>query len=178
MNLEEGNLFEFEGDVVCITTNGCVKSNGMAVMGRGVAKQAAILFPEVPKILGMNLAIMGNSPSILIDDIGGKSLREGRTRCLVSFPTKHKVVGYDGTNAVKYMTKNFKKGDIIPGWAAMSDIHLIKESAIKLVELANIHGWERVGFPRPGCENGGLTWEEVQLVLEPIFDDRFFCIYR
>ncbi|MCZ2224447.1 MAG: hypothetical protein LC122_12560 [Chitinophagales bacterium] len=42
-----GNLFDFVNiaDAICITTNGIVKSNQEAVMGAGIALQAAEKFP-------------------------------------------------------------------------------------------------------------------------------------
>ncbi len=45
---------------VCITTNGTVKKNGDAVMGRGNAKQATICIPGIPKLLGDYLKKNGN----------------------------------------------------------------------------------------------------------------------
>lgn len=39
-------------DVMCITTNGTIKNNGYAVMGRGIAKEAAIRYPHIAKLLG------------------------------------------------------------------------------------------------------------------------------
>lgn len=45
---------------VCITTNGVIKQNGEAVMGAGVAEEAALRFPELPKLLGQYLAKYGN----------------------------------------------------------------------------------------------------------------------
>jgi len=38
-----GNLFHTPCDVICITTNGFVKRNGEAVMGRGCAVQHSSL---------------------------------------------------------------------------------------------------------------------------------------
>jgi hypothetical protein len=50
---------------VCITTNGTVKKNGEAVMGRGNAKQAAICIPGIPKLLGSYLRTHGNIAGVL-----------------------------------------------------------------------------------------------------------------
>ena len=48
-----------------VTTNGFVRNDGTAVMGRGTAKQAADLHKDVPKILGDLLLAHGNVPFLL-----------------------------------------------------------------------------------------------------------------
>ncbi len=50
---------------VCITTNGTIKRNGDAVMGRGNAKQATICIPMVKTHLGKYLKARGNVPGYL-----------------------------------------------------------------------------------------------------------------
>ncbi len=52
-----GDLFTYwgKGYWTVITTNSCIRADGNAVMGRGVAAQAAKLCPELPKQLGANL---------------------------------------------------------------------------------------------------------------------------
>lgn len=45
---------------VVVPTNGETKANGHAVMGAGVAKQAALRFPDLPKLLGEALRKKGN----------------------------------------------------------------------------------------------------------------------
>lgn len=49
-----------------ITTNGSVKNDGDAVMGRGVARRAVELHPILPKLLGDSLQSFGNRPVPLI----------------------------------------------------------------------------------------------------------------
>ena len=43
------------GAVLCITVNGCVKRDGPAVIGRGIAAQAARRYPEPPLMLGREI---------------------------------------------------------------------------------------------------------------------------
>jgi hypothetical protein len=50
----KGNLWEQEG-ILCITTNNFVKNNGCAVMGRGCAKEASIIYTELPRKYGAYL---------------------------------------------------------------------------------------------------------------------------
>lgn len=65
------------GHVVCITTNGFVKKNGLAVMGRGCAAEAARLFPQFPALLGFHITQHGN----VAMRVPGKPI--------LTFPVKH-----------------------------------------------------------------------------------------
>jgi hypothetical protein len=57
-----GDIWEYadRGDTIVITTNGSLTRNNRAVLGRGVAKQAALRFPELAEKIGMLLAEQGN----------------------------------------------------------------------------------------------------------------------
>lgn len=57
-----GNLWTFhtQGRWVVVTTNGSVRKDGCAVMGRGVALEAARKFPELPQQLGRSVKAFGN----------------------------------------------------------------------------------------------------------------------
>ena len=63
----KGDIWDFhkQGYWIVITTNGTVKSNGEAVMGRGVALQAKQRFSDLPIILGNNIKTFGNKAFIL-----------------------------------------------------------------------------------------------------------------
>jgi hypothetical protein len=74
----KGNIFDFKGDAICITTNGIVKKNGDAVMGAEVALQAKKLHPSLPQILGNKLK-SGNKVHLLT---------QSSDYYIVSFPTK------------------------------------------------------------------------------------------
>ncbi len=72
-----GDVWEYKADVVCIPTNGTTKKNGLAVMGAGVAQQAAELYSVLPKKVGELLKEKGNHVN-----------RIGLTR-MATFPVKH-----------------------------------------------------------------------------------------
>lgn len=72
-----GDLWTYRADIRVITTNGFVKSNGMAVMGRGCALQAVHRFPKLAEELGTFIHDYGNHVFSL------------RKFGLVSFPVKH-----------------------------------------------------------------------------------------
>ncbi len=72
-----GDIWEYRASaIVAITTNGQVSRSGKAVMGRGVAAQAALLFPDMAQLLGRRLVEGGNHVHYLGENI-------------VSFPVEH-----------------------------------------------------------------------------------------
>lgn len=79
MRTTTGNLWDLhaQGVWIGITTNGILKKDGSAVMGAGLAKQAALRFPVLPHLLGQRLRYDGNHAFTWSD------FR------LVTFPTKH-----------------------------------------------------------------------------------------
>jgi len=76
-----GNIWHFYSQdpycIACVTTNGVVKRDGEAVMGAGVALEAARRWPWLPKKLGEHIQQNGNVLMYL------EKIR------LVTFPTKH-----------------------------------------------------------------------------------------
>jgi hypothetical protein len=143
-----GNLWTYPADVRVITTNGTVKKNGECVMGRGCAAEAKRAIPGIALALGRKIQNLGNRVFFL----GNLSLDP--IVHLYSFPVKH-------------------------NWYEKADIALIEQSAYELMkELSDGYDDPEVTIvlPRPGCGNGGLKWEDVRPVLEPILDDRFHVI--
>lgn len=134
------------GDAVCITTNGDRKRNGLAVMGAGIAKHAAMRFNNLAQDLGMRLAKYGNKVydmETYQDAVTGNWIR------IITFPTKHH-------------------------WHETSDLELIKSSARQLSTICSLRNITRCYIPCPGCGKGGLDWEsQVKPLLETILDDRF-----
>ena len=52
-------------DVLFITTNGTIKKDGKAVMGRGIAAEAKSKYPSIPSKLGELLGMGGNVPNVV-----------------------------------------------------------------------------------------------------------------
>lgn len=75
-------LFDEQFEAVVITTNGTVKKNGEAVMGRGVALQAKERYPGIAARLGQCLQQSGNVPCY----IGPRSIYPKK---IFSLPVKH-----------------------------------------------------------------------------------------
>lgn len=134
------------GDAVCITTNGDKKQNGCAVMGAGIAKNAAMRFNNLARDLGVRLSKYGNK----VYDMGTyRDAVTGDWIRIITFPTKHH-------------------------WREDSDLALIKVSAEQLLDICDQGGITRCYLPCPGCGKGGLDWEsQVKPLLETILDDRF-----
>jgi len=146
---DAGDIFELpknHNEAVCITTNGIVKTNGCAVMGAGIAKQANMSFNGLARDLGALLSQYGNRAydmGLRKDNVSGKWIR------IITFPTKHH-------------------------WRDKSDLELIRTSAEQLIDICEGRGITICYLTRPGCANGGLDWEsQVKPLLEGILDDRF-----
>lgn len=77
------DMAETEKDAVVITTNGIVKSNGHAVMGKGIALEANNIF-HISKRLGYLLSTSENQ----VYDFGVHFYADKRMR-VITFPTKH-----------------------------------------------------------------------------------------
>lgn len=77
-----GDLWELPADARCITTNGFVKTSGLAVMGRGCALEARERFPGIDAHLGALINRHGNHVQVL-----PSTHREDWD--IVAFPVKH-----------------------------------------------------------------------------------------
>lgn len=136
-------------EAVCVTTNGIIRKDGRAVMGRGIALEADKRFSLAVDLAGL-LKLTGNH----VYDMGVRTDRKtGRQMRVITFPTKHH-------------------------WKDMSDLRLIRTSAEELKTVAGALGLNKVYLTKPGCANGGLDWEsQVRPVLENVLtDDRFIIL--
>lgn len=156
MREQQADLWLVEADARVITTNGSIRSDGRAVMGRGVAKQATNQFYGIRQALGKSLRDHGNHVAVILRP---ETKVAGAVRKLwlpdvpiVSFPVKHL-------------------------FHQPADLELIQRSTVELIHLTTIEGWRRVVLPRPGCHNGKRTWEEVGPILHPLLDERFVVVH-
>lgn len=74
-----GSLWTLPAEFRVITTNGFIKSDGSAVMGRGTAVQAARKWPVFPKLLGKRIRDHGNRVHLF--KFGPSNI--------ITFPVKH-----------------------------------------------------------------------------------------
>lgn len=153
-----GNIWENTDkyDAIVITTNGFVKNNGKAVMGRGIALQAAELFPEMPGWLGYMIGVGGNNVHMTSFDYG----------CVTD----------NGNDVCEQVVFTFP---VKTHWRLAAELSLIRRSAIQLACMVDEFGYmKKVLMPRPGCGNGKLSWEDVKPIIEPCLDDRFTVMER
>lgn len=156
-----GDLFEQECDAIVIPTNRQTKSNGEAVMGAGVAKEAAERWPWLPAKYGKEL---------------------DRTEFTFGFGLGA-VIGFGRDNGKYIITFVTKKH-----WNRSSEPELIRDGARQLADLANqlfpgrvFHfnssPHPRICLPRLGCGLGKLNWETmVKPILEEYLDDDFVVV--
>lgn len=92
-----GNIWQTSCEVIVITTNGAVKSNGELVMGKGIAKDAKWKYPALPKIWGDYVSKYGN---------GVYSYKTSINTTLFSLPTKHH---WRDKSDIKLIVKSIKQ---------------------------------------------------------------------
>jgi hypothetical protein len=151
-----GDLWEMQADLVCVTTNGETNSAGQAIMGAGIAKDAKLRFKGIARVLGQELRAKGNHVHLLGTWPRDAGLFPEREWTVASFPTKHV-------------------------WRDPSDLALIEQSARELLALLDQHAFRSCGLPRPGCQNGRLSYRsQVKPVLQRVFedDDRIVIVAR
>lgn len=166
-NLINQNLFSLIGkvDAICITTNGYVNKQGLAVMGRGCVKEVSERLRELPRILAEKIKENGNVVNLL--------LQEGKT-WIISFPVKPISVKNNDNNIIlPHLRKIYANKEYIPGFAVYADIQIIENSAKQLRELVDKMGFKTVALPLPGCGAGGLKAHKVVPILKKYFDERF-----
>jgi hypothetical protein len=137
-------------DAVCFTSNGVVKADSRLVMGAGNALAFKNRFLGIDECFGHLVKSQGNH----VYWIERCSLNENQNTALISFPTKNH-------------------------WRDPSDLELIERSARELMQVLkhNSH-WNDVYLPAPGIGRGGLHWQKVRPVLEPILDDRVVIAFK
>lgn len=144
MREAKGNLWDSGAEAIVITTNGAVRKDGQAVMGRGCALEAKNMWSDFPKTLGDMLKTKGNHVYVFTNWFQNESPFD-----LVTFPVKHH-------------------------WREMADLKLISRSVEELLTAPFSSDWKTIALPRPGCGNGGRDWEtEVKPLLVDELDDRF-----
>lgn len=79
MKIIKDDIWKYRGNKtpICVTTNGFVKKSGECVMGRGIAHQTKLKFPEFPLLVGEKIRQFGNKVFYF------------RGYDIITFPVKH-----------------------------------------------------------------------------------------
>lgn len=143
MILEKGNMWDVFGKtgLFMITTNPIIRKDGAAVMGRGLAKEAATRFPGLPFRFGTrldprNVGYQGITPTGVIGAFDNQ------------------LVGY-------FMVKSH--------WKDVAQLDIIEDSVNDLAEWA--HHYDRIDLNFPGIGNGKLSRDVVLPRLQALPDN-------
>lgn len=156
MQYRNGDIWQISRDMdawVVVPTNLTNRRDGKAVMGAGLAKQAAQRFPALATNLGIHLLRFGSR--LYLDNYG----RAGLHRKIICLPTKD------------HWQESANMDLIVDG------CHELKEIAYALKTV----GDERpILLPKIGCGLGGLNWErQVRPVVDSILEgDRFILVSK
>lgn len=151
MILEKGNMWDVFGNtgLFYITTNPIVNANGEAVMGRGIALEAAKRFPTIRKDFAGKLAYLRREEP---------------------FRYTGYIGSYDGQAMCYFMVKNH--------WKAQARLDLIDLSCRSLIAdnmgrgIPGGYMYEnRIDLNFPGIGNGGLKREDVLPILQQLPDN-------
>ena len=151
MQVIKGNIWDkhTEGSFICITVNCTPNSRGVAIMGKGIALEAANRYSYLPILLGRTQIEFGEEEFFSSRSKRPQVFKSCR---LITFPTK--VI-----------------------WKEKSNIILIQNSCDLLMKMLEDSKFDFIPtpiyLPKPGCSNGGLLWEEVEPAITEILDDRF-----
>ena len=147
-------LWEVDVDWRCITTNGSIKKNGKAVMGKGCAKEAADRYPEIPRAFAALLREYGNK----VQFIRGA---EDTEKAILAFPTKREWYLPSDLGLIELSCQQLRR-------------------LFDSVVAASSGKWiPRIAIPRPGCTHGQLSWEQVKPILERYFpEDNFIVVSK
>ena len=146
-----GDLWDFhnKGEWIVITTNGTIKRNGEAVMGRGCALECKQRFPDIPRHLGELLQEFGNIPFDLIH------------YHIITLPVKHNWWEKADLALIESGLKEL--------YHHINDLECTPHGNNKLT----------IYMPRPGCGNGKLDWNsQIKPLCEKYLDDRFVVLTK
>lgn len=114
-------------------------------------------------VMGAGIARLFSDKVNNLDLIMAKSLIQYGHVCRIL--TKHNNI-----SLISFPTKY--------NWYDKSDLSLIRQSALELMDIVSNNNFKRVLLPKPGCSNGGLNWDNVESMLIDILDDRIHIIER
>jgi hypothetical protein len=152
-------MFESRAELVLVTTNAMVRSNGSLVMGRGAAKELVDRFPRIDRDFGSILrmsSLVGKTYGVMI-------LGKNFSLRVLDDPGHPGSIFHCkfGVFQVKYHWKDK---------ASLNLIHNSVERLCELIDGNSAHNY-RISLNFPGIENGKLTREQVMPYIEKLPDN-------
>jgi hypothetical protein len=144
----KGDLWTLPAKVIFITTNGTVKKNGEAVMGRGCALEAKKKYSGIEFDLGRHIKKFGNRVTRLVNGYD-------ENPHILSFPVKHNW--WEVADLDLIARSCIQAQEMMDHFAGPNDF---------------------IALPRPGCGNGQLEWEDVKPICEKFLDNRFGLVFK
>jgi len=128
----DGNIFDDSSEALVNAVN------TVGVMGRGVALQFKLTFPECYKVyieaIRKNKVLLGEVQVVPIHN-------SEHVKYVVNFPTK-------------------------AHWRNPSRLDWINDGLIDLKHKIHAHQIKTIALPALGCGNGGLNWEDVNALIQ------------
>lgn len=147
----KGDLWEHfgqSGHRIAISTNGYVKRNGEAVMGRGCAREATLLLPRIALALGRHIKTNGNVPG----RIQVPNSKTWDSYLLIVLPVKH-------------------------DWWEKASLELVQNSTNWLKVEASQYPDTIYHVPRLGCGSGRLDWATMVKPIMKALPDNVWVHY-
>lgn len=145
----KGDFWEIKADWKCIPVNAMFRSDGSAIMGAGLAKQARDRFPMIELALGNVMRQVSSQVTIIQSDENNVAY--------LAFPTKRHWRGSSDLGLIEISTLQLKLA-----WLKTFENPALPPRSVLL--------------PRVGCGEGGLSWEHVKPILERILPERNFIV--
>lgn len=175
----KGDLWKTPCNWICVPTNGIVKADGEAVMGKGVALQCLQQIWNAPMVLGEKIQKHGNN----VHEIG----RFTRDTYVPKVDrTKHYEMGIVTVEVYSFPTKHDYRNP--------ADLELIEQSCEQIASRYRVRVMDnkivpdtvarplipKVVLPRVGCGLGQLDWEtQVKPICEKHFiGDDWIIVYQ
>lgn len=145
IKITEGDLLKADVEALVNTVN-CV-----GVMGRGIALQFKLKYPENFKHYAKACKRGELRPGKLFIFDRGRLLKTGGAppdgpRFIINFPTKRH-------------------------WREKSRLSYIRDGMAALVDEVHARGIRSIAIPPLGCGNGGLDWKEVRTIIESAMEE-------
>lgn len=166
MRIVRGDIWDYHrrGAFVVVPTNTCTRADGTAVMGAGLAKQAAERFPQLPEAYGFVLCE--------IDPLTGEEATPEE------WHNPELPWIYEPERLVLFPTKcEWRKGSMLKLIHQNLESFTQQWGSFNAEQMRAARKGPFVAWPMLGCGLGGLNWEtEVRPLMERYLQCERFAV--